>query len=517
MHNNYYFLRQLSFALEKTLTGSVISECFSQSKDELIIRFETHNGSFYIKASVLSDFSCLSFPENFQRARKNSVDLFEKIIGHRVSKLRQYHNERSFSIELSGSLTILFKMHGNRANILVFENDNIIQIFRNNIEADAGIKLSALDREIDWSFDSFEKHQHDLAGKYFTFGKVVWQYLESMSFQSRPLPEKWKLINEVRTKLENPNFYVAYINTKPALSLLEFGDIKKAWKEPLSAANDFYYTYTNLQGKDQERNSVVSILKNRLQSSTNFYKKNNDKLSELRNNNNYRIWADLIMANLHLIKPNSEKIVVENFYNENIPIEIRLKKELSPQKNAEVYYRKSKNQVLEVTRLEQVLEAKALEIEKWKEKITKIETTDDFKAIKSISAELQSEPGQKNQTALRPYHEFIFNGFKIWVGKNAESNDILTLKLGYKEDLWLHAKDVAGSHVLIKHQAGKNFPKDVIERAAQLAAYNSKRKTETLCPVIVTPRKFVRKRKGDPAGAVIVEREEVIMVEPKKA
>ena len=114
-----------------------------------------------------------------------------------------------------------------------------------------------------------------------------------------------------------------------------------------------------------------------------------------------------------------------------------------------------------------------------------------------------------------PYFEFEFKGFKIWVGKNAESNDQLTLKHSYKEDLWLHAKDVPGSHVIIKHQSGKPFPKDVIERAAQLAAYNSKRKTETLCPVAFTPKKYVRKRKGDPAGAVVVEREDVIMVEPK--
>jgi predicted ribosome quality control (RQC) complex YloA/Tae2 family protein len=90
----------------------------------------------------------------------------------------------------------------------------------------------------------------------------------------------------------------------------------------------------------------------------------------------------------------------------------------------------------------------------------------------------------------------------------------LTQKYSFKDDLWLHAKDVAGSHVLIKYQSGKNFPKEVIERAAQLAAWNSKRKNENLCPVAFTFKKFVRKRKGDPAGTVVVEREEVILVEP---
>jgi predicted ribosome quality control (RQC) complex YloA/Tae2 family protein len=130
---------------------------------------------------------------------------------------------------------------------------------------------------------------------------------------------------------------------------------------------------------------------------------------------------------------------------------------------------------------------------------------------------LKSEPAKpkNNNVKAPPYHTFEFKGFQIWVGKNAEANDELTLMHTYKEDLWLHAKDVAGSHVIIKHQSGKNFPKDVIERAAQLAAYNSKRKTESLCPVAVTPKKFVRKRKGDPAGMVVVEKEEVILVEPK--
>jgi predicted ribosome quality control (RQC) complex YloA/Tae2 family protein len=105
--------------------------------------------------------------------------------------------------------------------------------------------------------------------------------------------------------------------------------------------------------------------------------------------------------------------------------------------------------------------------------------------------------------------------YKIWIGKNAQHNDTLTLKYSFKEDLWLHAKDVPGSHVLVKYQSGKKFPKEVIERAAQLAAYNSKRKTDSLCPVAFTPKKHVRKRKGDPAGAVVVEREEVILVEPR--
>jgi predicted ribosome quality control (RQC) complex YloA/Tae2 family protein len=67
---------------------------------------------------------------------------------------------------------------------------------------------------------------------------------------------------------------------------------------------------------------------------------------------------------------------------------------------------------------------------------------------------------------------------------------------------------------LIKYKAGKKFPKNVVEKAAQLAAYYSKRKTDSLCPVIVTPKKFVRKPKGALEGQVMVEREEVLLVKP---
>jgi predicted ribosome quality control (RQC) complex YloA/Tae2 family protein len=218
---------------------------------------------------------------------------------------------------------------------------------------------------------------------------------------------------------------------------------------------------------------------------------------------------------MHSIRQGQGKISVKDFYQEDHDVEIKLKKELTPQANAALYYRKAKNQHIEIERLQQSLQLKEREIEQIKGNIAELERVSDLKELrkKIQSSGLSNE--KEKQSAPLPYYEFVMSGFRIWVGKNAQGNDELTLKYAYKEDLWLHAKDVAGSHVIIKYQSGKKFPKDVIERAAQLAAYNSKRKTETLCPVVVTPKKFVRKRKGDPAGAVVVEREEVILAEPK--
>jgi len=204
-------------------------------------------------------------------------------------------------------------------------------------------------------------------------------------------------------------------------------------------------------------------------------------------------------------------VQLPDFYHEGQLVEVRLKKELPPQANAAIYYRKAKNQHLETQRLEEALRAKEAELNRLRSQLQQVETASDMGELRKLMPE--SLP--KQEKSSYPYHEFHHAGFRIWVGKGAQQNDELTLKYGYKEDLWLHAKDVPGSHVIIKFQSGKKFPKDVIERAAQLAAYNSKRKSESLCPVVVTPRKFVRKRKGDPPGTVVVEREEVILVEPK--
>jgi predicted ribosome quality control (RQC) complex YloA/Tae2 family protein len=104
--------------------------------------------------------------------------------------------------------------------------------------------------------------------------------------------------------------------------------------------------------------------------------------------------------------------------------------------------------------------------------------------------------------------------YEIWVGKSAKSNDEI-LRLAHKNDLWMHARDAPGSHILVRHKAGKTTPNPVLERAAALAAFHSKARTEGLCPVMVTERKYVRKRKGMAAGQVFVEREKTLLVKPE--
>jgi predicted ribosome quality control (RQC) complex YloA/Tae2 family protein len=514
VHNNFYFLRQLSKSLGSVLHKSVISECFTQNKNELIVRFEPNDGSFFIRASLQPNLSCLSFTREFNRARKNSVDLFATLIGQRVLGIRQFQNERSFGLQLTNNFTLVFKLHASRSNVLQFDSENVVDLFRNNLEADRSVNLNALDREIDWSYETFTRNENNWQQIYFTFGKVVREYVAGLNFDVLTTEEKWNKIQTLRSTLENPEFIISLVKGVPHLVLFPFGDVIKRVEDPITASNEFFYAYTHQYALIQEKNHLLSFLKSKIKNGENYIAKNQSRLNDIHNHHDYKILADLIMANMHAIKPNTEKITVENFYNNNEPLEIKIKKDLTPQKNAQAYYRKAKNQHLEIGQLENAIAIKRNEIMDLESKITQVESADNLASIR-LTAVAVKKSEVENQPEILPYHEFEKSGFKIWVGRNAESNDKLTLKHSHKEDLWLHAKDVSGSHVLIKYQSGKKFPKDVIERAAQLAAYNSKRKTETLAAVVYTPKKYVRKRKGDPAGMVVVERENVIMVEPK--
>jgi predicted ribosome quality control (RQC) complex YloA/Tae2 family protein len=514
MHNNFYFLRQLSDELKTILIGCVVSECFSQSKDELIIRFETASEPFFIKASLQPALCCLSFPTDFNRARKNSVNLFEPLIGQRVKALTQYDNERSFSISFSNNFVLLFKMHGNRGNLILFENEKAIELFRNHLTTDAEIQLTTLNRAIDWSYEAFEHHKENLQQLYITFGKPVWNFLNRNGFQEKAYVEQWQAVQDLLNYLKKPTYYLTESDGKFTLSLFPDGKIIEKHKSAKTAINEFFYQFTRAHAFQHEKAKVLSPLKAKLTGGVSYIVKAYEKKREIEKDNHYKTWADVLMANLHQIKPGLDKVTLPDFYHQNKSLEIKLKRDFTAQKNAEVYYRKSKNQQIEIQKLTESISAKEKELASVKEKIKTLEAIEDLKSLRNFieSSGLKQEVRVKEKPL--PYHEVEFMGFKIWIGKNAQHNDTLTLKFSFKEDLWLHAKDVAGSHVLVKHQSGKKFPKEVVERAAQLAAYHSKRKTDSLCPVAYTPKKFVRKRKGDPAGAVVVEREDVILVEP---
>lgn len=515
MQNNYYFLRQLTASFANSLAGLTFESCYSQSKNELIMEFSGTGAGINIKAHLQPDFSCLFFPAELSRARRNSVDLFQEAIGLKIVAVEQFKNERGFWLKLEQNKGLLFKMHGNRSNVLLTEHDEPVAIFNNKLIKDRNLRPSTLHRRLQTDYEAFLAAEGNYKKLYPTFGKLPDQYLQEKGYEQLAMDEKWNLLNETIRLLEAPeHYYIVETEGKPALSLLPMDKQLQVLTDPVQALNRFFIIYTREYSLEIEKQAVLQQLNKSIKSSHNYLQKTAARLYELQNSAKNREIADIIMANLHAIPPRSTEVELYDFYHDK-PLSIKLKKDLSPQKNAENYYRKAKNQQLEEQHLQDNIsnkEEKVLELELHYEQIQQCQNLKELREYlkkSAISRELaeQSEP--------QPYRAYEYQGFRIWVGKGASQNDALLRYHAHKDDLWLHAKDVSGSHVLLKQKAGHKFPAEVKEKAASLAAWYSKRKSDSLCPVICTSRKWIRKPKGAAAGAVKVEKEEqVLLVQP---
>ena len=513
MHLNYYFLRRLSARLAEVLPDFEVAEIFSQNKDELVLSFLKGRTEFHIKAQLNGQFACLVFPEEFARARKNSIDLFPDLIGLQVTGIRQFANERSFLIEFAHDYALLFKMHGKRSNLILYQNQEQKALFNNQMKFDLGLDLQTLDRHLDQAQQAFEKEG---LAVFPTFDKVINGRLKALGFEEGN-PNNWQVLQTLLSEMNGPiNVCQPSAEELPQLSLFncgKTGDTVKSTNDPIEALNEFYYRYARQFHLNLERAEAIKALQKRIKQTAGYLKKTNAKLEEIEQTSRHKELADILMANLHQLKVGVTKATLFDFYNDS-EVDIKLKKDLSPQKNAEYYYRKAKNQQVEIDRLYDNLITREDEKQRLEQHLAKIREMDQVKALRrylKIENLLQAQSGKTEQDAFKKTE---IDSWTILIGRNAKNNDELTQRIASKNDLWLHAKDVAGSHVIIRQIPGRTFPSDIIEKAAQLAAHYSKRKNDTLCPVIFTPRKYVRKPKGLAPGQVIVDREEVVLVTP---
>ncbi len=468
----------------------------------------------FLRATLRPDFACLSFPDQFDRARKNSVDLFTDIYEQEVTQVRVFHQERALGIYLRNGDVLVFKLFGNRSNIIHFNSQGeVTDVFNNKLVSDQNLKLEGLDRTLDQTYEAFLAHEGKHEPLFPTFGKMVNEYLFSKLADVEDPHSRWEIVQHTLKQLETPRYYLTYLHHSPALSLLPVGTVSEEFSDPMEALNRFYHAYTRLGALEKEKGEWLRLLQKRAKQTENYLANSSKKLVELEIGGKNEELGHILMANLHAIPDRVERVELYDFYRDK-PITIKLKKDLSPQKNAEVYYRKAKNEKIEIEKLQENIAQRQDELLTLWEKYEAIEKIEHLRELRTYVKKNGLTPTKAGEDQGQLFRKVDYMGFLILVGRNAKNNDLLTQQYAYKEDLWLHARDVTGSHVVIKYQAGKKFPAPVIERAAQLAAFYSKRRTDSLCPVIVTTKKFVRKPKGFPQGAVRIEKEEVVMVEP---
>ncbi len=296
--------------------------------------------------------------------------------------------------------------------------------------------------------------------------------------------------------------------------------------ETLSNALDFYYS--NLESEklfQSKAKSAEANIKKEIKKRESLVKKLNKDLENHGDAENWKRFGDLILANLVNAERLGDKIIVTDYFDDELPkIEIEADANLSLTEAAEKFfkqYTKARNAKVEITKRLEIVNS---ELEKFYNEKARIESAitekdeEFFKPNEETGKGKSKNLKNKNIESKSKARNFTSSeGFEILVGKGAKDNDYLTFRVAKSNDLWLHAADYPGSHVVIRSQNKQEIPNKTLLEAAQLAAFYSQAREESKVAVHYTLKKFVHKPKGAVAGLVNLASFKTILVEPKVA
>lgn len=289
----------------------------------------------------------------------------------------------------------------------------------------------------------------------------------------------------------------------------------------LSALLDaFYQEKAEKDRAKQQGGELIRKIENELKRNRNKLKKREQTLKDSENAEDYRRDGELLTTFMAQVPRGANEVTLPNYYEEDRPITIKLDPALTPNQNAQKYfhrYQKLKNAVKLIGK--QIEEAKN-EIDYLESVLSQLEIAGpmDIKVIKEeLTAEgylkKKSSKKQKRKKPSQPDQYLSTDGTLILVGKNNLQNDQLSLKTAKKTDYWLHAKNIPGSHVIIKSDQPSD---ETITEAAELAAYFSKYRHSAQVPVDLVQVKHLRKPNGAKPGYVIYENQKTIIVTPEE-
>ena len=274
-----------------------------------------------------------------------------------------------------------------------------------------------------------------------------------------------------------------------------------------------------MRAKSADLNKLLSNTIDRLSRKINLQKAD---LKKCADREQLRIQGDLLQANLYRIERGASAVTVENYYApDNAPLTIRLDPAITPAMNAQRYYKQyNKAKTRETMLTEQIKKAsdELQYIESVQDILSRCETEAELSAIRAELREegyLRTQKGnvKRKDKPLPPIEYKSSDGFRILVGRNNVQNDQLTLRTAHKSDIWLHTKNIHGTHVIIVTD-GKPVSDTAIREAAQIAAAHSKAKDSSQVPVDYTAVKNVSKPAGAKPGKVIYVNYKTVYVTP---
>jgi predicted ribosome quality control (RQC) complex YloA/Tae2 family protein len=248
-----------------------------------------------------------------------------------------------------------------------------------------------------------------------------------------------------------------------------------------------------------------------------------DALREAADREKLRLYGELITANIYVIPKNTKNVQLMNYYSESGEyVEVPLDPDLTPQANAQFYFRKYAKAKSTYINTSRQLEQTQSELDYLESVLQMLDNCTSLQEIDEVRQELVDQGymaqkrrrhDKKDPAATKPFHYRSSDGFDILVGKNNIQNDRLTLRTARSADIWLHTKAVPGSHVIIRRN-GRDIPDRTIEEAAVIAAWHSKARMSSNVQVDYTMVKNVSKPNGSKPGMVIYTNYKTAVVTP---
>ena len=540
---------------DRILLGK-IEKVYQPEADELVFHIHTKNGNVKLLASAGSAHARLCFitenPVNPPAPLAFCMLLRKHLQGGRITEITQKDSERIIEISLETlnelgftmSKKLIFEIMGKHSNIVLvdiasgkiidsikrvsFDVNRVRQILPGMIYQYPPAQDKIPFREI--SADQLEALAADGKTILRSVGGIAPAFAEELALRAGV--QRSGYLSDVLAAIESPNHADARVYLDESGAPIDFYPVPLSELEEncrverfgdLSSAMEFYFgkKESSNQGRQKSHDLIRSV--NALLDKMYLKKKRlSEDLLKAENSEDLRLYGELLTANIHLIQPGMKSVEVTNYYDGStltIPLDVKL----SPSKNAQHYFKKYGKSKTAIKEKQIQLDENEAEIKYLESVLSFLENTDDVVEIESIRAELvetgyvrrrrQAGGFKEKKYKPAPYRYTLSNGMSVLVGRNNKENDILTFKTAGNKDLWLHTKDIPGSHVIVQ-SGGVELDEEAVWEAAAIAAYHSKARTSENVPVDYVQIKYVKKPAGAKPGMVIFTNNRTVYVNP---
>lgn len=524
MYNSYLILLRLCREIKPDIKGKFLISVHSQNKNlfHLTIGEQLNStDNIVLEFSAVAHSPYLLRCKYFKPAGRNLIYFFRENLPQRIVDIRIAFAERIIMLILeSGYLFITLR--GKDSNIFCSDHSfssglsvrktelKLKDILGNDLEFIEPDK-SVVDR-----IHSRMNSSNDSLSEMTFLGKELLRELKASGSGNPTDLLNGKVVSVLTDKLLLVRNAISGSLTIRPESFFNDEEVIAGYNDAVSALQEFVAQNRKQASASGIRKQLLSGVKKDLEFNLLREEKLNDILNSEDRSAFYDKAANLLMINRDTIPSGSKNADLIDIFDDEKLVSIPLKSELSLNQNIERYFRKARGEKMKFENAKVSLSETRQKIVDLKAKLILFESMEqeqlkEFgKKTTVISREEKTYP---NNARIR---KFLIDGkWEVLVGKDSESNDVLTQKVAKQSDYWFHARGSSGSHTVLRFSGKDKPPKEIIKKVAQLAAFYSRAKNSKLVPVAYTQKKYVGKRKGMNPGQVLMLREEVVMVPPE--